>query len=326
ISSYNDILFKDKTENDISKMVIEPTITQRVILFLKSIYAENGLLNMLSRLEEEQYLKEFTIHYPTVEQAEKVDKGASRNSRNSISLSMLAQNYCLKEKSNSSDEYERGDHIIVTLESCTAKEKGLKISPFAHVDTWDRLPYGGDGKVVEGNDNDSGTKIHLKGRSSNIFLVYPEDNQLESGDEAIITVTNEVGHRIAKYTIKFEENTQGLTETALKEIEEMMEEKSESEDIIEGKCQEIQNLFSDLGNSDKMDLLEKLYTRTDKYMKETYGEPYIQLDWNYEQVQPNKGEGGGNQHKTVNYYPYPMNWDYSTYAFNDGVKMILLLP
>lgn len=321
ISSYNDALDKDgEKTTDGSKIAIEPTLTNRVIFYLKSVYAENGLVNMLKGLGENQYLKEFTIHFPTVEQAKKIGNDAQYSTRNNISLSMQAQNYCLKEVAP--DKFEKGTSIIAKL-SGTAVKKGLKISPFACNSTDEklRLTYGGTGTVVNSTDGDEegGIEICLGGRCSNIFLIYPE-SRLEDGDDAIITVTNEAGHRIAKYTIIFDENTQGLTETALKQIKEMKKEVNSGVEIsINGKCPEITTLFQgiEMDKNKKEELLDQLYSRTDEYMQKTYGEPYVRLNWDYQVAQPNKGKGESAS-RDLNYYPYPMNWDYSTYGFMDG--------
>ncbi|MCD8270091.1 MAG: hypothetical protein LUD46_17675 [Parabacteroides sp.] len=97
------------------------------------------------------------------------------------------------------------------------------------------------------------------------------------------------------------------------------EEKAEVKEIsIENKCLEIRTLFEGLDGDAKKQLLDQLYTRTDKYMQETYGEPYVRLNWDYIGTSNDKGN--------LKYYPYPMNWDYSTYGFVDGDKMFGDIP
>ncbi|MCD8270090.1 MAG: hypothetical protein LUD46_17670, partial [Parabacteroides sp.] len=52
-------------------------------------------------------------------------------------------------------------------------------------------------RIIINENLESGTKIHLGGRSSNIFLIYPEGG-IQKSSQAVITVTNEAGHKIAK--------------------------------------------------------------------------------------------------------------------------------
>ncbi|WP_455640481.1 T9SS type A sorting domain-containing protein [Parabacteroides sp.] len=333
ISPYNDAYDDDSGSTTTTKgdqIAIEPTLTQRVIFYLKSVFADNGLIKMAEEATDNgRYLKEFTIHFPTVEQAKKLgvlsnseDQGKDCDTRNNISLSMQAQNYCLRKDG---DEYVKGDYLIVTLEDAP---DGLQISPYAYANMQGskndfRLPHNGTGSVVKDGqetEDEGGQTIHLGGRSSNIFLIYPEGG-IQKGSQAVITVTNEAGHKIAQYTIIFDENTQGLTETALNQIKEMKEEeeKAEVKEIsIENKCLEIRTLFEGLDGDAKKQLLDQLYTRTDEYMQKTYGVPYVRLNWDY--------KGTSNHKDGLNYYPYPMNWDYSTYGFVDGDNMFGNIP
>ncbi|WP_293672129.1 T9SS type A sorting domain-containing protein [uncultured Parabacteroides sp.] len=334
ISPYNDA-YDDSgsttTEGD--QIAIEPTLTQRVIFYLKSVFADNGLIKMAEEVTSDgRYLKEFTIHFPTVEQAKKLgdlendteESGGNCDTRNNISLSMQAQNYCLDKDEQGG--YIKGKHLIVTLED--GAPNGLQISPYAYAHKGNkkkhfRLPHNGTGSVVKDGketEDEGGQTIHLGGRSSNIFLIYPEKG-VPKGSQAVITVTNEAEHNIAQYTIIFDENTQGLTETALKQIKDMKEEEEKvgaKEISIEDKCSEIQTLFNGLEDDAKKQLLDQLYTRTDEYMQKTYGEPYVRLNWDYKGTPNNKGG--------LNYYPYPMNWDYSTYGFVDGDNMFGNIP
>ncbi|MCD8268093.1 MAG: hypothetical protein LUD46_06255 [Parabacteroides sp.] len=119
------------------QIAIEPTLTQRVIFYLKSVFADNGLIKMAEEAEAQgQYLKEFTIYFPTVEQAKKLgtpkndeeNSGSDCDTRNNISLSMQAQNYCLDKDEHGG--YVNGKHLIVTLED--GAPNGLQISPYAY--------------------------------------------------------------------------------------------------------------------------------------------------------------------------------------------------
>ena len=125
---------------------------------------------------------------------------------------MQAQNYCLKMDG---EKYVKGDHLIVTLGE--GAPEGLLISPYAYANKVGnkqnfRLSHKGTGSVVDGSGkevNDEGGKtIHLGGRSSNIFLIYPEGG-IPNGSQAVITVTNEAKHNIAQYTIIFDETRKG---------------------------------------------------------------------------------------------------------------------
>ena len=303
INTFKDVVVKEKGDES----PIEPSLTHRVIFYLKSIYAKNGLLAMLPK-DGEQYMKEFTIHYPTTEQAL---KNNDSNSFNSISLSMTADNYCLKpanEQTARNGEYQKGEYIIVDIKT----DNGITLSPYSNKEKV--LMYEGGGSVVSQKGDLSGTRIYLSGKSQNIFLVYPEGG-VESGSTAIVTVTNQAGHRIARYNLIFDDNTEGLTESALTEIKNLHKKSIEDpgfeyNNIKNNENPQIKQLFTDKEVESAEDLLNKLYTRTDEYMKANYGEPYIRLNWDYKNPSTNNG-----------YYPYPMDWDYSSYAFFDGTQM-----
>lgn len=300
VSAYMDEIKAFTAAADKWESPIEPTLTHRVLFYLKSIYAPSGLMNLLKEkglvdnddkpTGKDDYLLEYDVHFPTLEQAYKDANGANRNSRNTISFPMLAHNYCYKFDN---DQLVSGNVLTATLDEA-GKKAGLRISPYSSKEKV--IAAGGIGSVKKDADSNYGTEITFGGRTSSIFLVYPEGG-MQPGATATITITNEAGHHIARCKLTFDENTQGLSQTALKQITDLYKGKN----VTKGK--ELTALFKDKTEEQQKELLEKLYTRTDEYIQQQYGEPIAKLDWNY------------TDNINEEYYPYPMPWNYSNYGF-----------
>lgn len=117
-------------------------------------------------------------------------------------------------------------------------------------------------------------------------IAFDQKRDLPDGTVVYINVTNN-RMKIAQFKLTFDENTHGLTESEV----EGMEENNE------------------------------LYYRTNKYLDANY-ELLTKLDFDFDNVQSsglnetyNYNEWGGISSVRAHYYPYPLEWGTSTYAF-----------
>ena len=106
-------------------------------------------------------------------------------------------------------------------------------------------------------------------------IAFNQKKDLPDGTVIYINVTNN-GYKIAQFKLTFDENTHGLTES-----------------VINGLTDEDDN-----------------YYRTNKYLSANY-ELLTKLDFDFENVTNVNHQGGRN----VDYYPYPLEWGTSSYAF-----------
>lgn len=127
--------------------------------------------------------------------------------------------------------------------------------------------------------NGSSTSIRLDGRDRFFYLIYPENQEILDGAKTVITVKNGETNLI-KYNIIFDDGTELVTE-------------------------------SQLGTYDP----ENQYAyRTEEYLKEKYGEPFTELNFDYDPDNADYGQ----QVRDYSYYPFPMPWESSSYGFHDG--------
>ena len=128
----------------------------------------------------------------------------------------------------------------------------------------------------------SSNSITLSDRQRFFYLIYPE-RYIDDGAKTVITVRNGTTNLI-KYNIIFDDGTELVTE-------------------------------SQLGTYDPENEAENPYAyRTEEYLKEKYGEPFTELNFDYN---PNNA-GYGQQVSGYSYYPFPMPWESSSYGFHDG--------
>lgn len=131
----------------------------------------------------------------------------------------------------------------------------------------------------QGSDN----WIVLSGRQRFFYLIYPENQKIQDGATTVITVRNG-NTNLIKYNIIFDAGTELVTE-------------------------------SQLGTYDPENETENPYAyRTEEYLKEKYGEPFTELNFDYDP----KNAGYGQQVSGYSYYPFPMPWESSSYGFHDG--------
>ena len=147
--------------------------------------------------------------------------------------------------------------------------------------------------LVDGTGNEASgitlEKNSISGENRVIHFKYPTNDGLQRTNnpnaKATILVTKKVGgttYNLVRYNLTFVPETQLLTETQLKQIE--------------------------AGGDDVEDKYWYMPERTPEYMRENYGEPISSMTWDYK----------GAKEKQEGYYPFPMDWSYSSYAFYDG--------
>lgn len=144
-------------------------------------------------------------------------------------------------------------------------------------------------------DNTAGISLvtsSLSGEDRIISFTYPNQRGDstryvdEDGSKATILVTKQVGgttYNLVRYNLTFSSHTQLLTQSQIDEIEK--------------------------GNASE-DAYWYFPERTPQYLQENY-RLLTELNWDYD---PDvAGIYGQNTH-----YPFPLNWEYSSYAFYDG--------
>lgn len=126
---------------------------------------------------------------------------------------------------------------------------------------------------IDRNNPDRWNRVTLSGEERIIFFNYTTRSD---GERATITVKNG-NYNVARFTIIFDDNTKGLTESEVEKIERIGENENNPS-----------------------------YTRTNDFFERNY----INLNtMDFEYVQTTSGLYG------KDYYPYPINWGYNTYGF-----------
>ena len=137
-------------------------------------------------------------------------------------------------------------------------------------------------RAPDGGSESSELTITLNDRDRFFYLIYPKD-EIADGATTVITVKNGETNLI-KYNIIFDDGTELVTE-------------------------------SRLGTYDPENETQNPYAyRTEEYLKEKYGEPFTELNFDYD---PNNAKYG-QQVSGYSYYPFPMPWESSSYGFHDG--------
>lgn len=178
---------------------------------------------------------------------------------------------------------EDNEGLSIEISNNTAR---IKLNAQKETDTWFKV-------------TDNGTKATLSGNHRTISFAYPNDRNDgtqfvgESTDDGTTdnyaaTITVKKGsYNIATYNLTFKRNTVLLTQSVMGEI---------------AKGETTWNKYA---------------FRAPDTLQENYGAPLTELNWDYEKVTIGEGTNYNN-----NYYPFPMDWSYSTYGFYDGSKAV----
>ena len=138
-------------------------------------------------------------------------------------------------------------------------------------------------RAPDGGSESSESTITLNDRERFFYLIYPENQEILDGAKTVITVKNGETNLI-KYNIIFDDGTELVTE-------------------------------SRLGTYDPENETQNPYAyRTEEYLKEKYGEPFTELNFDYDPDNADYGQ----QVRGYSYYPFPMPWESSSYGFHDG--------
>lgn len=142
-------------------------------------------------------------------------------------------------------------------------------------------------KVANNNDaniqlkspkGNTGYEIELSGTERFFHIVYPTDSEIKDGTKVDIDVVyKDVSpeNKVIHYDIFFDAGTELLTDTQLKD--------------------------------------KKYRYRTEDYLRSLYGEPFTELNMDYDEKIGN--EYGNSE---IQYYNFPMPWESSSYGFHDG--------
>ena len=255
--------------NNTDGKVYEPTLSHRVLFYIIGVDGDNPdnavgnfdeTYGMLKDNEyqggtvDNKYLEEFDITFPYTR--------VSTNTLDMVALTKDARGYAIPGVGKDADT----DNLTLTLVDGTGNEAS---------------------GITFANDTKSST---ISGENRVIHFKYPKNSDglqrtNNPNAKATILVTkkvNETTYNLVRYNLTFAPETQLLTETQLKKIEE--------------------------GGTDVEDKYWYMPERTPEYMRENYGEPISSMTWDYK----------GAKEKQEGYYPFPMDWSYSSYAFYDG--------
>ena len=138
-------------------------------------------------------------------------------------------------------------------------------------------------RAPDGSESRSITLGGGSDRDRFFYLIYPENQEILDGAKTVITVRNG-NTNLIKYNIIFDKGTELVTE-------------------------------SQLGTYDPENETQNPYAyRTEEYLKEKYGEPFTELNFDYHPANADYGQ----QVPGYSYYPFPMPWESSSYGFHDG--------
>ena len=165
----------------------EPTLSQRAIFVIRNA---SVIKNRIAELEDDEYLENYTIHFPT--------KRISTNTVEQVALSMPAQNYFC--------EGENGEAA------------GALSYEIEYPSEQNNTNFLGRGNRYNDNGISQGEKTSIIGDDRIVPFTYESD--INDGDIAYINVFKDVDGRknIARFTLVFDKNTEGLTRS---EVENM---------------------------------------------------------------------------------------------------------
>ena len=266
VSTYKD--FSESNEGEL----VEPTLSHRILYYICAVENENNwypkaLKNQhSSSSSSDTYLEEYEITMPATRIPNRTNE--------LVALSKDARSYVLP------DGTENSGSLTVTIEENTA---GISLTSSATSTT--------------GSDF-----VNLTGSNRCIFFLYPSDGGNTDGtysvtqpdDGSIPTATILVksdDYRIARYKLKFVEESRLLSQSMVKEID------------------------NPTGQTDNASW-RKLTYRTPKALAESdMYELLTELNFDY-----NNNFTELDQYRPDEYYPFPMAWSYSSYGFYDGSK------
>lgn len=203
----------------------------------------------------------------------------------------------IKDKMSTTDYYETHDIHLPTHRTSTKTHEQVALNMSAsNYYTTETGPNGVDhlNIAIEYNGLPNGEdyiELDTKDISGDDRkIAFNQKNDLPDGTVIYINVTNN-NRKIAQFKLTFDENTHGLTESEINRLNE--------------------------GDDD--------YYRTNAYLDANY-ELLTKLDFDFDNVQ----SSDLNTTSRASYYPYPLDWGMSTYAFyaaddnanvsSDGVK------
>ena len=276
----------------------EPTLGIRVIFYIIGVDGRGGTdetegwKNGMGRLENPDYyggtgsskkfLEEYDITFPCDHLGNQTDE--------LVALSKFANGYRIDGDSN--------DNLNVTISSTN--------------NTKFRLLSGGSHNGASGGNESE--RITLNGENRAIFFRPQAANAREpwsvpDGTTATIIVTKDVGNRpnstttynIAKFNLTFRKNTRLLTQHELARLDNLrLGAESETDGV------------NDFGDED---WYQRSYLyRTPEYLRSNYTE-VTSRTFDYDPDVPGMFANSGYQSW---YYPFPLDWGYSSYAFFDG--------
>lgn len=186
---------------------------------------------------------------------------------------------------------EADDTEGLTVEITGDNSAGIKLKAQKETDTWFTVTKEGKKATLSGNHRTiSFAYPHTRESDGTQFVGESTDNGTTDNYTATITV-KKGNYNIATYNLTFKRNTVLLTQSIISEIE-----KPE-------------------GTEERNDNWDDYYFRTPTYLSENYGSPLTELNWDYDKVTISSNYNN-------NYYPFPMDWSYSTYGFYDGSKAV----
>ena len=266
VSTYKD--FSESNEGEL----VEPTLSHRILYYICAVENEDNwypkaLKNQQSS-SSDTYLEEYEITMPATRIPNRTNE--------LVALSKDARSYVLP------DGTENSGSLTVTIEEDT-NTAGISLTSSATSTT--------------GSDF-----VNLTGSNRCIFFLYPSDGGNTDGtysvtqpdDGSIPTATILVksdDYRIARYKLKFVEESRLLSQSMVKEID------------------------NPTGQTDNASW-RKLTYRTPKALAESdMYELLTELNFDY-----NNNFTELDQYRPDEYYPFPMAWSYSSYGFYDGSK------
>lgn len=264
VSTYKD--FSESNEGEL----VEPTLSHRILYYICAVENEDNwypkaLKNQhSSSSSSDTYLEEYEITMPATRIPNRTNE--------LVALSKDARSYVLP------DGTENSGSLTVTIEENTA---GISLTSSA-------------------TSTAASNPVKLTGSNRCIFFRYPNKNTdgtysvAQPTDGSIPTATILVksgNYRIARYKLKFVEESRLLSQSMVKEID------------------------NPTGQTDNASW-RKLTYRTPKALAESdMYELLTELNFDY-----NNNFTELDQYRPAEYYPFPMAWSYSSYGFYDGSK------
>lgn len=268
----------------------EPTLTHRVLFYIATVDDRSGdnWENGYGRLTKSEYqggstdgkyLEEYDISFPETRLSQTNIGSTDSPSPELIALSKDARGFAIPGVGMDKDHS--------TLKA-TLIDQGSGIKLLSNVGTADDRNYSAS----------TTNTVTITGESRIVLFQYPNTrNGIQTVDmpvgsessKATILITKEMNgttYNLARYNLTFVKDGGLLTQSQLKEIE--------NETASDG------DYWKDYGY------------RTESFMNENNYELLTSLDWDYD---PDMAKEYGQKNY---YYPFPMDWNYSSYSFFDG--------